>query len=147
MEVLTEPIFLLRGLRNSQALSKQELCHYELLGWKNSTLFYRSRCPDGETQTWKYDADSSYKSIRYNGSLPVDLITEQVSPNKFSKSISLYNVYPREAQSSLYLIFLSEPSLTSSNRKFIALISQHIYSIEDVIVFESGNAYGHHEQN
>lgn len=147
MKVLTGPNLLLRGLRNSMAIGGNKPCTYELLGWKNHTLFYSANCAGGETQTWRYDAESSFKPVRYIESLPDGLQKQQVSPDKVSKFVSTKDIYPREVEPTVRMLYLPSSGMTSSSEKFIALIPQHLYSIEDVIVFEYSNADRFYDQH
>jgi len=131
--VPTEPSFLFRGLKNSQAIAEVERCSYSLLGWKRDDLFYEESCIDGSTTTWIYSPIKQSLS-KYNDDLQKsDLYTYAISRSEISH-LADSKVLTEYGESSILYITVPGDILQSPRGMWVALVAKHLYSAEDVIV-------------
>lgn len=128
MIVPTAPSPLFRGLKNAQAMGEQKPCRYELLGWEEKALFYQSVCYFGLTHIWQVTPESEYRVKEWKGPLPVTLFQEPLTHQATLEQVM--GIFG----SSSHGIFVPEPGMLSPDGKWVALISKHIYSAEDVLI-------------
>ena len=134
MVVPTAPSFFMRGLKNAQAVAEVTPCQYRLLGWQQETLFYQSECKNEKVRTWQFSPEAMQQPIEYFDSSPQDLYGETLSHEATLAQVVADNIYPLEAEYAVRSLYVPKSGLLSPSGKWLALISQHLYSTQDVIL-------------
>lgn len=133
MTIVTQPPFLLRGLKRTQAMAEVKPCRYQILGWVQRQLYYKATC-DTEVTTWQFDVDSSVEPILVQAELPSALYAKELTRAETLKLFSIGNVYPPEAAEAARNVFVQSPGLISPDGNTVAIVSNNLYSAEDVLV-------------
>ena len=134
MIVPTAPNLFMRGLRNAQTVAELSSCEYELLGWEQETLFYQSKCEDGAVITWQISPDQMRRPIEFNGPIPASLQTDLLTRDETLAQVVAQNVYPVDKEPSVRFIAVTAPGHLSPSKRWVALISQHLYSTQDLLI-------------
>jgi hypothetical protein len=133
MNLVTQPGFLGGIVKESQNLTEQTPCEYELLGWStDNQLYYRATC-DGESQVWQYSPNrpSSHTQVSSN---PASLSTLTISDNTVLEMVRAGYVKPRKHEPAVRRLHLKSKGMVSPDGDWIAIIARHIYGTQDVIV-------------
>lgn len=128
MMVPTAPSLLFRGLKNAQAMGEQKPCRYELLGWQEKTLFYQSVCYDDQTDLWQVTPLGETQAKERKAALPTTLFKENLTHQATLEQVR--SIIAPSARN----MFVPEPGMLSPDGKWVALISKHLYSAEDVLI-------------
>lgn len=133
MDLVTAPGFFGGIVKASQNLTEQIPCEYELLGWStDNQLYYQATC-DGEAQVWQYSPNrpSSHTQVSSN---PTSLSASTISEDAVLEMVRAGGVKPEKYEPATRRIHLKSKGIVSPDGDWIAIIAQHIYGTQDVIV-------------
>ncbi len=133
MNLVTMPGFFGGIVKESQNLTDQIACEYELLGWStDNQLYYQATC-DGEAQVWQYSPNqpSSHTQVSSN---PTSLSISTISEDTVLEMVRAGHVKPEKYEPATRRIHLKSKGIVSHDGDWIAIIAQHVYGTQDVIV-------------
>ena len=133
MILLTEPSPILRGLKRVQAIGEYHPCTYDLLGWESETLYYRSTCKHENQQVWQFNPATGPVPVGY---APQHLDTETLPRDSALEYLQAKYAFPPSAEHSIRDLQLKDPILISPNGKWMTIVCQHVYSLEDVLTVQ-----------
>ena len=133
MQLVTDPGFWGGIVRASQNLIEQTPCEYELLGWSaDGKLYYQATC-DGETQIWQYSPARPGSCTRVSG-VPAKLSASTISKDAVLEMVRASDVRPEEYELATRRLLLKSQGVVSLDGYWTAIVTQHIYGTQDVIV-------------
>ena len=133
MQWVTNPGFLGGVIKAAQNSVDKTPCKYELLGWStDNQLYYQANCSK-ETQLWQY-SPTQESSQRAGSSPPANLDVATVSENRVLGMVRAEGVRPQTYESGTRPILLKSDGLLSPDGKWIAVVTQHIYGTQDLII-------------
>ncbi len=138
MTLVTETSFLGGIIKASQNATEQTPCTYELLGWNaDNQLFYQATC-DGNTQLWQYILDASPNRLQI-AALPTDLHADTIDDLAVLPMVRADGVRPEKYESMTRPIYLKSDGFVSSDGVWTAVVTQHLYGTQDVIILAKIN--------
>lgn len=133
MELVTTPGFFGGIVKASRNLTEQTPCEYELLGWStDNQLYYRAMC-DGEAQVWQYSPNRPGSHTQVSSS-PTSLSASTISEDTVLEMVRAGGVKPEKYEPATRRIHLKSKGIVSPDGRWIAIITQHVYGTQDVIV-------------
>ncbi len=124
LDLVTEPGFFGGTVKAAQSIAELEPCAYTPLFWdSDNRLYYQAIC-EGTTQLWQYNPTSHFLQ-------PVSMIPPNLSTTTISKNIVKTMVQNNSAGVDLSL---KSNGYVSPNGQWVALVSQHVYGPQDVLV-------------
>jgi hypothetical protein len=133
MQLVTDPGFGKGVVKASQSLVEITPCNYELLGWDTDNwLYYQETC-DTKIETWKYSPRQSDSHTR--ALLQKSLNSETVSKDAVLEMVRAHGVKPESAEPSTRSISLISEGFASPDKNWTAIVSQHIYGAQDIVIF------------
>ena len=133
MNLVTSPGFLGGIVKMSQNMTEQTPCEYELLGWSaDNRLYYRATC-DGETQAWQYAPNQPNSHTRVSSN-PTNPSVSTISESAVLEMVRADHVKPKKDEPAIRRIHLKSQGVVSPDGNWIAIIAQHLYSTQDVLV-------------
>ncbi len=138
MALVTETSLLGGIVKASQNVTEQTPCTYELLGWSaDNQLFYQATC-DGNTQLWQYTLDASPSRLQITA-LPADLHADTIDDLAVLPMVRADGVRPEKYESTTRPIYLKSDGFVSSDGVWTAVVTQHLYGTQDVIILTKIN--------
>jgi hypothetical protein len=133
MQWVTNPGFFGGIIKASQNLVERTPCEYELLGWSTDNRFYYRAMCSAETQIWQYSPMQSGSPMQVSSS-PVNLGMSAVSENTILEMVRAEGVRPAVYEPVTRPILLKSRGVVSPDGQWIAIVTQHIYGTQDVII-------------
>jgi hypothetical protein len=132
MQLVTDPGFGKGVAKASQSLVEITPCNYELLGWDTDNwLYYQETC-DTKTQTWKYSPHQANSHTQAIQQPALNSVT--VSKNDVLDMVRAYGVRPESAEPNMRSVNLISKGFISSDSRWTAIVSQHIYGTQDIVI-------------
>jgi hypothetical protein len=120
----------------TQDLLEQRPCAYELLGWRESGLYYQAVCY-GREQTFSYDL--ARQSSTAVNAVPGDLYAQPIEDRAVLEIVWAPGLRPVEAEPYTRPLFLVDGSaLRTPDGGAIAFITRRVYSVHDVVIVTMG---------
>lgn len=136
MKFVTEPNLWNNPVRVWQRITEQRPCEYQILGWSpDNQLYYKAACGT-QTQVWAYAPNRLYNPA---ASVPSQLNQETVSKGQVLDMVRADGVRPIEYESRTRPLYLKSEGYVSPNGRWIAIVTQHIYGPQDIVVLTSKN--------
>ncbi len=137
MLFVTKPGLLENSIRVWQRVTEQRPCEYRILGWSaDNRLYYKAACGT-ETQVWEYT--TPYESPNPTASVPNGLIQNTLSKGNVLNLVRADGVRPREYEPVTRPLLLKSEGYLSHDGRWIAIVTQHIYGPQDIVVLTSKN--------
>jgi hypothetical protein len=132
MQLVTDPGLLGGIVKASQNLTEQTPCTYKLLGWsKNNQLYYRAVC-NSESRIWRYSP--AHLSQIQMSVPPSELSSMAVSDDTVMSMVWADGVKPKRFEQATRPLLLESKGLMSPDKQWTAIVTQHIYGTQDVII-------------
>ncbi len=136
MLFVTKPTFWENPIRVWEMITEQRPCEYQILGWDvDNRLYYQANC-GSETQIWEYGSAQGHKVA---ATLPNELIQHSVSKDNVLDLVYADRVIPREYEQVTRPLLLESKGYFSHDEQLIAIVTQHIYGPQDIIILTSKN--------
>jgi hypothetical protein len=136
-QLVSDPGYFGSPIKWVQAIFEIIPCTYNLIGWTDlNMLIYKSSCYH-INQIWMYDPEKFYW-LRIGTELP-ELYVQKAKRDEVLKIVRAQSVRPLEKEPSVRLLYLVDSGLVSPNGQYIAIITQRIYSVFDIVVLK-GNS-------
>ncbi len=133
MQVVTEPGIFEGVIKTSKNLLEQTPCEYELLGWSaDNQLYYRVVC-GAQTQIWRYSPVQQSAQVQASSG-PSDLSASTLPKDAVLKMVRAADVHPEEYEATTRSLLLKSKGVVSPDSRWTAIVAQHIYGTQDVIV-------------
>jgi hypothetical protein len=133
MHTVTDPGFLGGIVKASQNITEQTPCTYELLGWSTEhNLYYRATC-SAETAIWRYAPAQSDSHTRV-ANPPAALSASTASEDRVLAMVRAGGVRPERYEPVTRPLLLKSSGLVSPDGHWVAVVTQHVYGTQDVIV-------------
>lgn len=133
---VTQPSPLAHVPRIIEQVSERQPCEYEILGWTdNRTLYYKANCA-GEVEIRRYTTNS-LTSTEATPVLPNTLQTTVISKQEVLNSVRAAGVRPKKYESVTRPLLLASAGYVSPTGKQVALVTQHLYGPQDVIIVDN----------
>ncbi len=135
MKFVTEPNLWDNPVRVWQRITEQRPCEYQILGWSpDNQLYYKAICGT-QTRVWAYAPNRLHNPA----SVPSQLNQETVSKGQVLDLVRADGVRPIEYESRTRPLYLKSEGYVSPNGRWIAIVTQHIYGPQDIVVLTSKN--------
>ena len=133
MQVVTDPGFFGGIVKASQNLVEHTPCDYQLIGWSaDNQLYYEAMCRT-RAQVWRYSPTQPSRHTQIS-SRPKELGGYEMPKERLLGMVRADGVRPREYESVTRPILLGSSGLVSPDGHWVALVTQHVYGTQDVIV-------------
>jgi hypothetical protein len=133
MQVVTDPGFFGGIVKASQNLVEHTPCDYQLIGWSSDNqLYYEAMCGT-RAQVWRYSPTQPSRHTQIS-SRPKELGGYEMPKERLLEMVRADGVRPREYESVARPILLGSSGLVSPDGHWVALVTQHVYGTQDVIV-------------
>lgn len=133
MQMVTDPGLFGGIIKTSHNVVEQTPCTYELLGWStDNQLYYQATC-GAETRIWRYSPTQPGNHVQVSNS-PTNLSTSTIPGNAVMEMVRARGVKPEEYESVTRPILLKSRGVVSPDGRWTAVVTQHIYGTQDVIV-------------
>lgn len=126
---VTEPNLLESVTKRAQITLEQRPCTYTLLGWSAEALYYQAACTDGH-RVWRYQPGLG-RGAEAIGDAPQDLWRLE---RPALELVRAGGVQPAHFEPDTRAIHLRGKGLASQDGRYVAIVAQHIYGPEDVLV-------------
>jgi hypothetical protein len=133
--LVTDPGYWGSPLKAAQVFLERQPCTYELHGWdENNRLFYTADCNGRET-IWRYDpARDRQQPITI---IPPELHTQRANRELVLSIVRADGVRPVRHEPYTRPLLLAEAGPVSADGRYTAVVTQHVYSVYDVVVLET----------
>lgn len=136
MLFVTKPSLWENPIRVWQRFTEQRPCEYQILGWgADNRLYYKAVCST-ETQVWGY---APYQAPNPTASVPNELIQNTLSKGNVLDLVRADGVRPREYEPVTRPLLLKSEGYLSPDGRWIAIVTQHVYGPQDIVVLTSKN--------
>lgn len=136
-QLVSDPGYFGSPIKWFQAIFEIIPCTYNLIGWTDlNMLIYESSCYH-INQIWMYDPEKFYWR-RIGTELP-ELYVHKAKRDEVLKIVRAQGVRPLEKEPTVRLLFLVDSGLVSPNGQYIAIITQRIYSVFDIVVLKANS--------
>ncbi|MCA9994278.1 MAG: hypothetical protein KDE56_00940 [Anaerolineales bacterium] len=133
MQLVTAPGFLGGFAKTFQNVLEMQPCAYELLGWDaDNWLYYEALC-GSEVQVWQYLPTQSAHHLQVPHS-PNTLETAVMAKKEMLDIVRATGVRPKKYESVTRPLLLKSEGIISPNGQWTALIVQHVYGPQDVVL-------------
>lgn len=134
LEAVTGPSWWERGLRFNQVMAERVPCSYQLEGWDaEERLYYTATCR-GTANYWRYTpATERREQVE---AIPSALIAEPSDRDTVLDHLQASGVRPNRLEPSVRPLLLRDAGLVSPNGRYTAVITNHHYSVQDVMVLK-----------
>jgi hypothetical protein len=133
--LVTDPGYWGSPVKAAQSFLEMQPCTYKLHGWdENNRLLYTAVCDETET-IWRYDPARDRQQS--NTTIPADLHTQRANRELVLTVVRADGVRPVRHEPYTRRLLLDEAGPVSADGRYTALITQHIYSVYDVVVLEA----------
>jgi hypothetical protein len=134
MRFVTEPNLWGNPVRAWQRITEQRPCEYQMLGWSpDNQLYYQAACGT-QTRAWAYAPNRLHNPA---ASVPSQLNQEAVSKGQVLDLVRADGVRPIEYESVTRPLLLKSEGYVSPDGCWIAIVTQHIYGLQDIVVLTS----------
>jgi hypothetical protein len=131
--LVTDPGLFGGIIKSSQNLLEQTPCEYKLLGWStDNQLYYQATC-GAKTGIWRYSPTQPSNHTQVSDS-PTNLRTTMIPESAVLEMVRAGGVRPEQYESIMRPIMLKSGGDVSPDGRWIAVVTQHIYGTQDVIV-------------
>lgn len=137
MKLVTQPLLWEKLTRAAQVISEKQPCEYQLLGWQENWLYYQSKCNE-DLRFWKFDSNQSVKP-QVVGAVPSNLVSSFVPHDEVLLMVRAEDVWPMNNEEHVRAILLVGDGVTNIDNSWIAIISQHIYGPQDIILIKAAS--------
>lgn len=134
LEAVTAPGWWERGLRFNQAMAERVPCSYRLEGWNaEEQLYYTATCR-GTASYCRYTPASERR--QQVEAIPTTLTGQPSDRDTILAQLRAPGVRPSRQEPSVRPLLLRDAGLVSPDRRYTALITNHHYSVQDVMLLE-----------
>lgn len=131
---VTQPRFPAGYVKTGQMILEYQPCTYELLGWQSDSLYYQSACREN-IQSWRYDVNQNEQAEKVTA-VPPNL-TQTIIPHEATlQMVRADGVRPVKYEAVTREILLVGDGLASPDGTWTAVISQHIYAPQDILLIK-----------
>lgn len=137
--VPTQPVLLMDSVaRQAEAAVETRSCTYHLLGWGgDGAFYYQSACGDVRS-LWAAAPVAGSRPVRI-AAAPAGLAGQAVSKDEALAAVRVPGVRPAGDEPSVRaLMLVGGEALRSPDGRWLAVVSQHIYGPQDVLLITSG---------
>jgi hypothetical protein len=136
MVIATQPSWFAESIaRYAQTGAELRPCEYDLLGWAPDGAFYYNAICRGETSHWSIDPGSG-QSHAVSSSPALEF--ETIGQSTMQDFVQIAGVTSEDAtRFALATLLVNGEVLRSGDGTWIALVCQHIYGPQDVILIET----------
>jgi hypothetical protein len=131
---VTQPRFPAGYVKTGQIIFEHQPCFYKLLGWQGNSLFYQAEC-QGEVQFWQYGV-SQNKRAELVTAVPLNLSQNVIPHEEALQMVRADGVRPVEYEAITREILLVGAGLAAPDGSWTAVISQHIYAPQDILLIK-----------
>jgi hypothetical protein len=131
---VTQPRFLAGYVKTGQMFVEYRPCIYELLGWQDDSLYYQSDCREN-IQYWQYAVSQNKRAERVTA-VPPNLIQTIIPHETALPMVRADGVRPVGYEAVTREILLVGDGLASPDGSWTAVISQHIYAPQDILLIK-----------
>jgi len=136
MMFVTKPRLWENPIRVWQRVTEQRPCEYQILGWSaDNRLYYKATCGT-ETQVWEYSLN---RESSQTASLPNAAIQNTLSKGNVLDMVRAAGVWPREYEPETRPLLLKSEGYPSPDGRMIAIVTQHVYGPQDIVILSSKN--------
>jgi hypothetical protein len=135
--VVTQPGPLAGVVKAAQVAADERPCTYELLGWQGQTLYYRATCA-GESALMAFAPAAEALPAPVEG-LPLAWEHVTLSESAALDLVRARSVRPTRYEAMTRPLLLTGDALASADGRWTALVSQHIYGPQDVLVIAAAD--------
>lgn len=129
---VTKPHLAAGYLKTGQTFFEYQPCTYALLGWEGDSLFYQSKCREN-IRFWQYTANQSRQAEEITA-VPLNLTQISVAHNDALQIVRADGVRPVDKEFVTRRVLLVGDGLASPNGLWTAVIVQHIYAPQDILL-------------
>lgn len=134
LDAVTGPGWWERGLRFNQAMAERAPCRYRLEGWDaEEQLYYTATCR-GTASYWRY-APATERREQVEA-IPSALIVEPGDRDTVLAQLRAPGVRPTRQEAYVRALLLRDAGLVSPDGRYTAVITNHHYSEQDVMVLK-----------
>lgn len=137
MKLVTQPILWEKLTRTAQIIAEQQPCEYEVLGWQDNWLYFQSNC-NGTIRFWRFDSNQNVKP-QVVDVIPRDIVSITLPHNEVLTMVQVKDFRPRKDEESIRAILLVGDGLINPDSDWIAIISQHIYGPQDIVLVRAAS--------
>ncbi len=131
MRFVTQPSFWDNPGRVWQRIAEQRPCDYQILGWTvDSSLYYQAICGT-ESRVWRYGPDRVHEQ---SASAPSSLSRNTFSRTGVLDRVRADGVRPIEQEPVTRPLLLKSEGYVSPDGRWIAIVTQHLYGPQDIVV-------------
>lgn len=137
LQAVTAPHWWQRGLRFNQVLAERVPCRYQLAGWDaGARLYYTATC-HGEESAWRYSPHNGRRERVQ--AIPSALAAAPGDRDTLIDHVRASGVRPARQEPSVRRLLLRDAGPVSPDGRYTALIANHLYSVQDVMVLDRGD--------
>jgi hypothetical protein len=132
---ITRPGPLAGIVKAAQVAAEERPCSYALLGWQGDRVYYRATC--GDTTALMAYAPGQEAAPQGADALPLAWDHAALSTSEALALVRASFVRPAQYEATTRPLLLAGDALASADGRWTALVSQHIYGPQDVLVIEA----------
>jgi hypothetical protein len=130
----TQPGRLEGVAKQARVLTEARNCEYVLLGWNaQGRLYYTEPCTDRNPQVWTYQPDQAGSPRPVTGA-PTDLSQMTIPRGAILERVRAHSRRPAHTEPDVRRLEVRQSGLASPDGRWVAVVVQHIYGPEDVIL-------------
>lgn len=131
---VTQPRLLAGYMKTGQMILEYRPCTYELLGWQDDSFYYQSNCRE-TIQFWQYDVSQNKRAERVTA-VPSNLFQTIIPHEEALQMVRADGVRPVKYEAATREILLVGDGLATPDGTWTAVISQHIYAPQDILLIK-----------